>query len=138
MRQKGLVTMENEKITLNDIEAIEEQIIAEEAEIIADEMIAATDQIAQKCREIKNFCEKAANRLAEDWRETNGNPYIRQTHTTKIEIFRNPNDETPVDSFQTTDVKSYSLRALAIAAGITAVLFCASGNIVKKMFTLGE
>ena len=144
MRQKGLVTMENENINLNeevavtDFEAIEDQIIAEEAEILADEMIAARDQIAQKCREIKELCTKAANRLAEDWRETNGNPYIRQTHTCKIEIFRNPNDETPVDSFQTTDVKSYSLRALAIATGVASILFCASGSIVKKFLTLGD
>ena len=132
--------MENENMNMisEELEAMiasEEEMLAEEAEIIADEMIAATNTIADKCREIKELWAKTANRLADDWRETNGNPYIRQTHTCKIEIFRNPDDETPVDSFQTTDVKSYSLRALAIATGIASILFCASGSLIKKFLT---
>lgn len=135
--------MENENMNMisEELEAMiasEDEMLAEEAEIIADEMMAATNSIAEKCREIKELCAKTANRLAEDWRETNGNPYIRQTHTCKIEIFRNPNDETPVDSFQTTDVKSYSLRALAIATGIASVLFCASSSLIKKFLTPGN
>lgn len=112
--------------------------IEQDAEVLADEMVVATDRITQKCREIKELCAKTANRIADDWRETNGNPYIRQTHTYKVEVFRKPGDTTPVDTFQMTDVKSYSLRALALATGIAAVLFCASGNIVKKLFTPGE
>ena len=142
--------MENETMNLTPVEeeavveavaeeAVVEEAVVEEAEEIAnDETVVAQNQIAEKCREIKELCAKTANRLADDWRETNGNPYIRQTHTTKIEIFRTPNDETPVDTFQTTDVKSYSLRALAIATGIASILFCASGNIVRKLLTPGE
>ena len=140
--------MENETMNLTPVEeetvAVEKIAldVADELEEITvdeiDEVASAQDQIAQKCREIKELCAKTASRLADDWRETNGNPYIRQTHTTKIEIFRNPNDETPVDTFQTTDVKSYSLRALALATGIASILFCASGNLVRKFLTPGE
>ena len=107
--------------------------VEQDAEALAEGMVVATDGIAEKCKEIKELCLKTANRLADDWRETNGNPYIRQTHTYKVEIFRKPGDTTPVDTFQMTDVKSYSLRALALATGIATVLFCASGNIVKKL-----
>lgn len=109
--------------------------IEQDAEVLAEGMVVATDGIAEKCKEIKELCLKTANRLADDWRETNGNPYIRQTHTYKVEVFRKPGDTTPVDTFQMTDVKSYSLRALALATGIATVLFCASGNIVKKLIT---
>jgi hypothetical protein len=130
--------MENETMNLIPAEEAVEEIALDAEETAAPEVVTAQDQIAQKCREIKELCAKTANRLADDWRETNGNPYIRQTRTTKIEIFRNPDDETPVDTFQTTDVKSYSLRALAIATGIASILFCASGNLVRKFLTPGE
>ncbi len=134
--------MENETMNLIPAEeAVEEialDVVDEAEELVVDEVVTPQDQIAQKCREIKELCAKTASRLADDWRETNGNPYIRQTRTTKIEIFRTPNDETPVDTFQTTDVKSYSLRALAIATGIASILFCASGNLVRKFLTPGE
>lgn len=136
--------MENENMNLTPVEepvTVEEiapDVVDEAEEVVVDdidEVATAKDQIAQKCQEIKELCTKTANRLADDWRETNGNPYIRQTRTTKIEVFRNPNDETPVDTFQISDVKSYSLRALALATGIASILFCASGSIVRKFLT---
>ena len=127
--------MENENMNL-----MEEEIdfVDQDAEALADEMEVATSRIAEKCRALKEVCKQTASRIADDWRETNGNPYIRQTTTYKVEIFRNPNDETPIDTFQKTDVKSYSFRALAIATGVAAVVFCASGSIIKKMLTPGE
>ena len=118
-----------------NMKSMEEPIVDyvdQDAEFFAEELEAATDQISQKCRELKALCKQTANRIADDWKETNGNPYIRQTNTHKVEIFRNPGDETPIDTFQMTDVKSYSFRALAIAAGITAVLVCATGSMMKK------
>lgn len=130
--------MENENMNLIPAEEEAIELAVEEAEELADDVLTARDQIAQKCQEIKELCAKTANRLAYDWKETKGNPYIRQTHTYKVEVFRNPNDETPVDTFQMTDVKSYSLRALAIATGIASVLFCASGSLVRKFLTPGE
>lgn len=130
----NVTPVEEETVAIQDV-AAEEVAVEEPEEVVAEEVATAKDQIAQKCQEIKDICAKTAYRLADDWRETNGNPYIRQTRTTKIEIFRNPNDETPVDTFQTTDVKSYSLRALAIATGIASILFCASGSLVRKFLT---
>ena len=121
--------MENENMNL-----MEEEIdfVDQDAEALADEMEVATSRIAEKCRALKEVCKQTASRIADDWRETNGNPYIRQTNTKKVEIFRHPGDETPIDTFQMTDVKSYSFRALAIATGITAVLLCATGSMMKK------
>lgn len=140
MRQKGLITMENMNLNEEVVETedLADAYILDEADEMSDKMLIATDQIAQKCREIKELCAKTATRLADDWRETNGNPYIRQTRTCKIEIFRNANDETPVDTFQMTDVKSYSARALAIATGVAAVIYCASGSLVRKLLTPGD
>lgn len=128
--------MENENMNLIEEEAVD--FIEQDAEALADGMEIATDRITEKCRELKELCKQTANRIADDWRETKGNPYIRQTNTHKIEIFRHPDDETPIDTFQMTDVKAYSFRALAIATGVAAVLFCASGSIIKKMITPGE
>ena len=128
--------MENENMNLiPEEEAIE---LVEEAEEAVDEVSAAKEQIAQKCREIKEICAKTALRIADDLKETKGNPYIRQTHTYKMEIFRKPTDTTPIDTFQMTEVKSYSLRALALATGIASALFCASGVIVKKLINPAE
>ena len=129
--------MENENMSM--IPAEEEAIEVEEAvEEAVDEVSIAREQIAQKCKEIKELCAKTALRIADDLKETKGNPYIRQTHTYKMEIFRKPTDETPIDTFQMTEVKSYSLRALAIATGIASALFCASGLLVRKLMTPGE
>ena len=124
-----------------NMKSMEEPIVDfvdQEEELLNRELEEATDLISQKCRELKAICKQTVSRIADDWRETNGNPYIRQTTTYKVEIFRNPNDETPIDTFQKTDVKSYSFRALAIATGVAAVIFCASGSIIKKMLTPGE
>ena len=118
-----------------NMKSMEEPIVDfvdQEEELLNRELEEATDLISQKCRELKAICKQTVSRIADDWRETNGNPYIRQTNTKKVEIFRHPGDETPIDTFQMTDVKSYSFRALAIATGITAVLLCATGSMMKK------
>jgi hypothetical protein len=116
-----------------NMELIEEvNFVEQDADALADEMEIAVDTISQKCREIKALWKQTASRIADDWKETNGNPYIRQTFTRKVEIFRKAGDETPIDSFQMTDVKSYSFRALAIATGIAATLFCVTGSLMKK------
>lgn len=136
--------MENEIMNVAPVE--EETVVAEDAvaveetaeEIVNEEAVAAKDPIAKKCKEIKDVCTKTANRLADDWRETNGNPYIKYTNTSKIEVFAHPNDETPVDAFQTTQVKAFSFRAIAIAASVTSVFLCVSGALAKKFFTPGE
>ena len=134
--------MENENM---NVTPAEEEIVAVEevAEEIADEIVSEEEAveknpIAAKCREIKDVCIKTADRLADDWRETNGNPYVKYTTTTKVEVFAHPNDEAPIDAFQTTRVKAFSFRAIAIATGVASVFLCVSGALAKKLFTPGE
>ena len=90
------------------------------------------EKLMRKCREAKEACQSTASRLVSDWKETEGNPYIKQTRITRVEIYRNCNEEQPIDSFETTDVKSYSARAFLVASAATALLVAASGKLVKK------
>ena len=140
--------MENENMNVapaeEEIVALEDTAVVEETadeivdEIAAEEEIVEKNPIAAKCREIKDVCTKTADRLADDWREANGNPYIKYTTTSKIEVYAHPNDETPIDAFQTTRVKAFSFRAIAIATGVASVFLCVSGAFAKKFFNPGE
>ena len=87
----------------------------------------------RKCREVKDACQSTASRLVNDWKETAGNPYIKQTCITQVDIYRNPEDETPVDTFRTEHVKGYSARSLAILGAAALVVSCTVDCIVKKI-----
>ncbi len=109
----------------------------EEVEEAADEDIyedaeSATARISRKCQEVKDACCSTIDRIVYDLKETNFNPYIKQTRTTRIEIYRNCNEEQPIDTFETTDVKSYSAKALLAASAAAALLVVASNGIIKK------
>ena len=91
------------------------------------------DMFARKCREIKDVCNSTATRLVNDWKETNGNPYIKQTCVTQIDIYKNPEDEKPVDTFRSEQVKSYSARSVAILGAAAFVVACTAETIVKKL-----
>ena len=91
------------------------------------------EMIARKCREAKEACQSTAARIVNDWKETNGNPYIKQTVITQVEIYRNPADEMPVDVFRTEQTKSYSARSLAIFGAAAVVVACTVEGIMKKI-----
>ncbi len=91
------------------------------------------DMLARKCREVKDSFRATAARLANDWKETNGNPYIKQTCITQVDIYRNPDDETPIDSFRTEQVKSYSARSLAVLGAAALVVACTVDSVMKKL-----
>jgi len=109
-----------------DEEATEEEACEEEAE-------SATEKLSRKCQEVKAACCDTIDRIVYDLKETNFNPYIKQTRINRIEIFRNCNDEQPIDTFETTDVKSYSAKALAVATAAAALLVVASNGIIRKL-----
>ena len=88
--------------------------------------------LSRKCQEVKSVCCDTINRIIYDLKETNYNPYIKQTRITRVEIFRNANDEEPIDTFENTDVKSYSAKALALASAAAALLVVTSNGIVRK------
>ena len=132
-----VVVEEEADAVLEDVEEVvgevaeeAEEEVEEEAEEEAEE--SATEKLSRKCQEVKSACCSTIDRIIYDLKETNFNPYIKQTRITRVEIFRNCNEEEPIDTFETTDVKSYSAKALLVASAATALLVAASGKVVKK------
>ena len=130
-----VVVEEETDTAAEEVEEIVGEIAEEEAceeEACEEEVESATEKICRKCQEVKTACCDTINRIIYDLKETNYNPYIKQTRITRVEIFRNSTDEEPLDTFETTDVKSYSAKALAAATAAAALLVVASNGIVKK------
>lgn len=111
-------------------ETVEEETVEEEA--VEAEEESATEKLSRKCQEVKAACCSTIDRVICDLKETNFNPYIKQTRITRVEVYRSCNDEEPIDTFETTDVKSYSAKALLVAGVATALLVAASGKVVRK------
>lgn len=117
--------MENENFDIN----------TENAECCADETCAERDvkaMFAEKCAKAKSACKETAERIARDLKETDYNPYFKRTKTYKLEVYRQAGDETPIDTFECTDTKAFSAKALAIAGAATAVLAVIANGIFKK------
>ena len=109
---------------------LKDKMKAEEVEEEAEE--SATEKLCRKCEEVKTACCDTIDRIIYDLKETNFNPYIKQTRITRVEIYRNASEEQPIDTFETTDTKSYSAKALAVASAAAALLVIASNGIVKR------
>lgn len=45
------------------------------------------------------------------------NPYVQRTRTCQIALYRNPQDDTPIDSMKTETVRGATWRSLLIGAG---------------------
>ena len=129
-----VVVEEEADATTEDVEEVVGEITDEEAEEEVEEKAeSATDKLSRKCQEVKTACCDTIDRIVYDLKETNFNPYIKQTRINRIEIFRNCNEEQPIDTFETTDVKSYSAKALAVATAAAALLVVASNGIIRKI-----
>ena len=130
------VVVEDEGDVTEDVEEIVGEIAEDDAQEEAGEEEEAeesvTDKLSRKCQEVKTACCDTIDRIVYDLKETNFNPYIKQTRITRVEIYRNCNEEEPIDTFETTDVKSYSAKALAVAGVAAAVLVVASNGIIKR------
>ncbi len=81
---------------------------------------------------LRENCRALSERIADDMRATNGNPYIRATTTYRYEILRNKKDTEPVDVFEFQKTSGASLRAMAITAAIVAAADVAVARIFKK------
>lgn len=133
-----VVVEEEPDTTIDDVEEIVGETLDEDApEEAAQEEAeeaeeSATEKLSRKCQEVKAACCDTIDRIVYDLKETNFNPYIKQTRITRVEIYRNMSEEEPIDTFETTDVKSYSAKALAVAGVAAALLVVASNGIVKK------
>lgn len=122
----------DEEVTL--FESEDEIELDYEVEYDEEPIETAKEIFARKCREVKEICNTTTVRLVNDWKETNGNPYIKQTHVTQIDVYKSPEDELPIDTFRTEQVKSYSARSLAVVGAAAFVVACTAETIVKKLF----
>ena len=128
-----VVVEEEADTVVEDVEEVVGEAAEEEVEEEVEEAEeSATDKISRKCEEVKAACCNTIDRIVYDLKETNFNPYIKQTRITRVEIFRNCNEEEPIDTFETTDVKSYSAKAFLVASAATALLVAASGKLVRR------
>lgn len=109
---------------------IADETTAEEAAEETEE--GATEKLSRKCQEVKSACCNTIDRIVRDLKETNFNPYIKQTRITRVEIYRNCNEEQPIDAFEMVDEKSYSAKAFAVATAAAALLVVASNKVIKK------
>lgn len=95
-----------------------------------------TDSAALGLRDRLNLlrenCRALSERIADDMRATNGNPYIRSTTTYRYEILRNSKDTEPVDVFEFQRTSGASLRAMALTAAIVAAADVAVARIFKR------
>ncbi len=111
---------------------IADETAAEEAEEVEEAEEGATEKLSRKCQEVKSACCDTIDRIVRDLKETNFNPYIKQTRITRVEIYRNCNEEQPIDTFEMVDEKSYSAKAFAVATAAAALLVVASNKVIKK------
>ena len=113
----------------NEGDACEEPV---EEEVAEDEE-TTTEFLCRKCQEVKEACCGTIDRIINDLKETDYNPYIKQTRTTRIDIFRDNSEEELIDTFETTDVKSYSAKALLVATAAAALVVATSGRLVRRL-----
>lgn len=93
---------------------------------------AATLSFRERFDRLRENCRTLSERLADDMRATNNNPYIRSTTTYRYEILRDAEDTEPVDVFEFQRTSGASLRAMALTAAIAAAAEVAAARIFKK------
>ena len=98
----------------------------------APEDAGMTVSLRDRLNALRENCRALSERIADDMRATNGNPYIRATTTYRYEILRNKKDTEPVDVFEFQKTSGASLRAMAITAAIVAAADVTVARIFKK------
>ena len=93
-----VVVEEEADAAMADTEEIVGEIADEEAQEEAEEVEeeaeeSATEKLCRKCEEVKTACCDTIDRIIYDLKETNFNPYIKQTRITRVEIYRNASEE---------------------------------------------
>lgn len=86
------------------------------------------EKFAERYQSAQKACKGTWDRLAQDLKESGGNPYIRATSSFRYDIYRNADDEEPIDTFLFEKTNGCSLRALALATS----LFVAANLAIKK------
>lgn len=135
--------MENETV-MNLNEEIPAEEVAEGTVDFAEETESASkggtsfqqlrEDFMTKYREAQETCRKTVERLANDLKETGGNPYIRATSTFRYDLYRSADDTEPVDTFVFERTNGCSLRALALATGLITAAQIAVNTYLGKKF----
>ncbi|MBR2927344.1 MAG: hypothetical protein IKC31_07185 [Clostridia bacterium] len=86
-----------------------------------------------KCQEVSDACCDFAQRIKRDWKETNGNPYIKKIDISRVEIYRKPTDTVPVDIFESRKEHGYTLQSLVLTTAASVLLSCTAKYLVKSM-----
>ena len=97
-----------------------------------DTLTQVRSALKTRFADLRENCRALSERIAEDLKETNGNPYIRSTTTYRYEVLRNSKDENPVDVFEFQRTSGASLRAMAITAAIVAAADVAMSRVFRK------
>lgn len=85
-------------------------------------------KFSERYQSAQKACKSTWDRLAQDLKESGGNPYIRATSSFRYEIYRNADDGEPIDTFLFEKTNGCSLRALALATS----LLVAANLAIKK------
>ena len=107
-----------------------------------DGLYAGSDEIADDpcckttvqncCQTAKKVAKKTVRRIMRDWKACDGKPYIRQTTSHRVDIYKSKKDTEPIDSFESETVRSYALCSLALLGA--GLLFATGmiGRLLKK------
>ncbi len=94
----------------------------DEEKMTTEEETAENAEFSERYESAKCACRGMLDRLKNDLKAANGNPYIRATSTVRYEILRSPNDEEPIDTFEIQKSNGCSLRTLALAVTVVAAV----------------
>ncbi len=104
----------------------------DDEELKEDKIGEAVDSIREKIESLRESCQTLTERVKNDLKETNGNPYIRSTTTYRYEVLHNAHDTEPVDVFEFERKSGASLRAMAITTALVAAADVVLSRIFKR------
>ncbi len=95
---------------------------------------AVSQKLTRKCEELKSAIGDTASRIARDWKATGGNPYIKLTRTTQVDIYRSHEDTEPVDTFRTQRSNAFYARTLALTSAATFLVSATAESLIRNIF----
>ncbi len=88
-------------------------------------------RISDECRRIGRICRTTASRIKADWKQTDGGPYLKQSASYRLELYKDRDSDTPVDRFSVEKTNTCALRTLLLAAAGTVATMCVLGCIAS-------
>ena len=82
------------------------------------ESVFAQNTAFSERQDIKKQYQHIQKCLAAQKRKKAFNPYLKRTRTCEVALYRNPQDDTPIDSMKTQSVRGGTLRSMLTALGL--------------------